>query len=157
MVSNMTNRQSSHREQKWLRTSGQSVVELALLIPVLIALLVVVSDLARVFYVFIEVSDAARAGAQYGGQNRTSSADFATMQQRATNAASDITGMTAVASNFCTCSDGGAVVSCTNSGCVSTIHLYVSVVTNTTFTTLYLFPGIPSSVALQGSAIVQVK
>lgn len=133
------------------------MVELALLIPVLIALLVVVADLARVFYVFIEVSDAARAGAEYGAQNRTTAADFTTMQQRAANAAPDITGMTSTATSFCTCTDAGPAVSCTNSGCVTTIHLYVSVVTNTTFTTLYLFPGIPSSVALQGSAIVQVN
>jgi hypothetical protein len=124
---------------------------------VLIALLVVVSDLARVFFVYIEVSDAARAGAQYGGQNRKTAADFTTMQQRAASAAPDVTGMTSIAASFCTCSDAGPPVSCTSSGCVNTIHLYVSVVTNTTFTTLYLFPGIPSSVALQGSAIVQVK
>ena len=136
---------------------GQSVIEIALMIPVLIALLVVVSDFARVFYTYIEVGDAARSGAQYGAQNRVTAANYATMQQTAINAAPDLTGMTAVATSFCTCSDGGGNVPCAASGCVTTIHVYVQVTTNLTFKTLFLFPGIPSLIPLQGVSVIQVK
>ncbi len=133
------------------------MVELAVVIPVLISLLVVVSDFARVFYTYLEVGAAARAGAQYGAQNRVTAGDNSTMQTTAINAAPDLTGMTATATSYCTCSDGGATVSCASSGCVATIQLFVKVTTNTTFKTLYSFPGIPSSVALQAIAITQVK
>ena len=35
--------------------------------------------------------------------------------------------------------------------------MYVRVTTNITFKTLFLFPGIPSSIPLQGLATIQVK
>lgn len=136
---------------------AQSMVELAVLIPVVIALLLVVCDFARVFYAYIEVADAARAGAQYGVQNRTAAADYATMQSTAVNAAPDLTGMTATATSFCTCSDGGATVSCTSSGCVSTLELFVQVTTNYTFKTTIAFPGIPSSISLQAVSTLRVS
>jgi Flp pilus assembly protein TadG len=136
---------------------GQSVVELAFMIPVMIALLLVVSDYARVFYAYLEVSDAARAGAQYGMQNRATAADLSRMQTTAVSAAPDLTAMTATASSFCTCSDGGATVSCSSSGCPTTLQLFVQVTTNYTFKTIFAFPGIPGSVALQGISVLRVS
>ncbi|MBE7159246.1 MAG: pilus assembly protein, partial [Rhodospirillales bacterium] len=56
------------------------MVELALLLPLLLLLLVGAVDLGRAFYVAIEVSSAASAGAVYGTQNPT---DTAGMQNAA--------------------------------------------------------------------------
>lgn len=50
-----------HREQ-----SGQSLVELAIILPVLILILVGIMDLGRVFYAQIVITNAAREGARYG-------------------------------------------------------------------------------------------
>ena len=48
--------------------TGQSAVELALALSVLLLLLLAGADFARVFYMTVAVNNAARAGAQYGSQ-----------------------------------------------------------------------------------------
>jgi Flp pilus assembly protein TadG len=48
------------------RARGQSLVELALALPVLILVLVGVFDLGRAFNAYIVISNAAREGAYYG-------------------------------------------------------------------------------------------
>jgi len=45
---------------------GQSLVELAILLPVLILVLMGIMDLGRVFYAQIVITNAAREGARYG-------------------------------------------------------------------------------------------
>lgn len=45
---------------------GQSLVELALLLPVLIMLLMGTVDLGRAFYTYVAITNAAREGARYG-------------------------------------------------------------------------------------------
>ena len=45
---------------------GQSIVEIALLLPILVLLLVVVVDAARAFDAYIVLTNAAREGARYG-------------------------------------------------------------------------------------------
>ena len=52
--------------------SGQAIVELALILPVLLLLLVGALDLGRVFYSQITINDAAREGALEGAKNPTS-------------------------------------------------------------------------------------
>ncbi len=47
------------------RTRGQSLVEFALVVPVLLLLLAGGTDLARAYFVGIEMTDAARAGALF--------------------------------------------------------------------------------------------
>jgi len=44
---------------------GQSLVELALVLPLLILLLMGIADLGRAFYSYIEITNAAREGARY--------------------------------------------------------------------------------------------
>ena len=55
-------------------TRGQSLVELALILPLLFLLIVNVVNFGGVFFAWIAVADAARTGAQYwitgGGQRR---------------------------------------------------------------------------------------
>ena len=50
---------------------GQSLVELALTVPILLLLLLGAAELARVAYAAIEVSNAAEAAVRYGAQNST--------------------------------------------------------------------------------------
>lgn len=45
---------------------GQSIVELALLLPILISILIGVIDLGRAFNAYITITNAAREGARYG-------------------------------------------------------------------------------------------
>src|SRR4051794_2896685 len=48
---------------------GAALVELALATPLLLVLIVGVVDFARVFYLGMQVTDAARAGAQWGSSS----------------------------------------------------------------------------------------
>lgn len=48
---------------------GQSLVELALLVPVLILILIGIIDFGRVFNAYITITNAAREGARYGAMH----------------------------------------------------------------------------------------
>ena len=130
---------------------GASLVEFALMLPFLTLLLLGVIDFGRAYYVNVEVSNAAYTGALYGTQNHN---DTTGMQNAATGDAPDVAGITATATYGCECSDGSnAVPSCsTQPTCSVNVVNYVQVTTSATYRTMFPWPGIPSSLALQGSA-----
>jgi Flp pilus assembly protein TadG len=135
--------------------NGQSAVEFALMAPAIVLLLVVGADVARAFSTASVLTNAARAGAQYGGQNRSTAADVAGMKTAASNDANGLAGFTSSASNFCLCN--GSSVSCaTAAGCVSNLQLYVKVTTNASLSTLLPYPGITRTLQLQGSSTILV-
>jgi len=148
-------------EQHFLRRCehAQTTVELAVMLPVLVTLLLGALDFGRLFYMAMEVTDAARVGAQYGAQNNATAVNLLGMEQAACNSMPDITcttGTNAIATNFCQCS--GTTVSCTNPGsCASYVQNFVRVATSATFTTIISYPGIPHTVALSTSATMQVQ
>jgi Flp pilus assembly protein TadG len=121
------------------------------MLPFLTLLLLGVIDFGRAYYVNVEVSNAAYTGALYGTQNHS---DTTGMQNAATGDAPDVAGITATATYGCECSDGSNVVaSCsTQPTCSVNVVNYVQVTTSATYRTMFPWPGIPSSLALQGSA-----
>jgi len=143
----------------WAKSErGTSLVELALLLPVLGLLLLGVIDFGRAYYLSIEVQNAAEAGALYGSQNIT---DTAGMQSAATTDASDVPGMTATASVGCECSDGSSSQSpcpATPPSCAVNVVNYAQVTTSASYTPLFhtwIIPGLPASITLHGSAKVR--
>src|SRR5438552_14723579 len=114
----------------WRRcAAGQSAVELALLAPVLMLLLLVAADFGRLFYLSVAVNNAAHSGVQYGAQNVGTASQTAacTCSSASTSTcggsnncicaaacadATNISGFTATASEFCQCdpTDGSGVV-----------------------------------------------
>jgi Flp pilus assembly protein TadG len=145
-------RGSSNRSIRMrLRQAGQSSVEFAFMAPAIILLFVIGTDVARAFSIAGVLSNAARAGVQYGGQNRSTAADLSGMRTAASNDANGLTGFSSTASNVCLCN--GSTVSCsTSSGCASNFQLYVKVVTSASFSTLLPYPGITRTLSLQGSS-----
>jgi Flp pilus assembly protein TadG len=133
---------------------GQAALEVALVVPVLVAFLMIVGEFLRVYYMAIELNNAARAGVQYGINSPANAANLAGMQQAALNDGSDIGGMTATATEYCECSDGSSV-SCGTADACSDERVYVEVDTSATFYTLADWPGIPRSIALSGKAIMR--
>jgi Flp pilus assembly protein TadG len=133
---------------------GQAAVEFALVVPVLVVLLMIVGEFLRVYYTTIELNNAARAGVQYGLHSPANAANLTGMQQAALNDGSDISGMTAVATEYCQCSDGSSV-SCGTAGACADERVYIEVDTAATFYTLANWPGIPKSIALSGKAIMR--
>jgi len=144
--------------------SGSALIELAVSLPILVLILVATIDFARVFYMGIELTNAARAGAQYGASSVGRSADSPGMQTAAQNSG-NVPGIAASASRLCQCADNSAVFSATSPAntctgtCTSGSHLVVTVTVTTskTFTTVFTgFPGLPSSVSLARSATLRV-
>jgi Flp pilus assembly protein TadG len=133
------------------------MTELAIAVPVLCLLLVASADFARVFYFSIAVDNAARAGAQYGSQTIATAGDINGMKAAATQDASDLPSLAATA-RLCTCGTGSSVAACASSYCTNNpTGNYVEVDTTMTFNTIVTYPGIPSTVALAGKAIMQVQ
>jgi Flp pilus assembly protein TadG len=142
--------------------SGQSLIELALGLTALTILMIGAAEFGRLAYASVEVSNAARAGVQYGAQNHTTASDTAGIQTAATQDAPDVSGISATASHSCVCSDGTAST-CSAGDCPVTtsdpsLRLIETVQVNTTATvspTIRL-PGLPTSYTLTGKAVMRV-
>lgn len=65
----MTMRKRTRRCATPHRQKGQSLAELALLLPTLILLLALLVDVGRAFNAFMVITNAAREGARYGSQH----------------------------------------------------------------------------------------
>jgi Flp pilus assembly protein TadG len=141
---------------------GASLVELALLLPLLMLMFLGVVEIGRMFYVSIEVNNAARAGAAYGAQSNITAGDIAGMESVAQQDAPDVPGLTATASYSCACSTAAGAItslaSCTDV-CAAGDHqiVFVSVYTSASFTTLSHFPGLPTPFTTYGKAVMRVS
>jgi hypothetical protein len=136
--------------------AGQSLLEFALVAPVVMLMLVGAIEVGRAFYLSILVNNAAHAGVQYGAQNLATAADNNGMQNAAVSDAQNLAGLTATASHFCSCADGSSS-SCQPSDCSGSHRLvYVQVNTSGIFQPLIPYPGLPSSYPLNGQAVMRV-
>lgn len=131
----MTNRKLQHRV--FSNQSGQALIELALTLPILVALLIGAAELAQVSYVAIEVANAAKAAAQYGAQNVTTAADTTGMQTAAIN-------------------DAGNLPLTGSDVTVNVASGVITVEVSYSFSPLGHLPGLPTSFTLHGQAIQEV-
>ena len=85
---------------------------MGLLLPVMMLLVVGAVDFGRLYFEYIEVVNAAHAGAEYGSINST---DTSGMSTAATQSAPDVSGLTVPTKAYgCECSDGTSYsASCT--------------------------------------------
>jgi Flp pilus assembly protein TadG len=143
--------------------SGQSVLEVALLSPLLVLMLFGMIDLSRWVFQAVEVSSAARAGAQYGAQNLATAADTGStggIVTAAKNDVPDIPSLIVTPSTVCQCATSpGTNTSCTSS-CAGSggLLVFVKVDTSATFQTWIPYPrlGLASSVTMKGHAVFAV-
>jgi len=132
------------------------MVEVALVTPLLLLLLAGAVDIARLALFDTQLASGARAGAQYGSLNLITADNVAGMTAAAIADIPTVTPITVVSSSFCTCTGGGAAVTCTATAC-STTHrmLYVKVTVTGTFHALFhLFTNLQT--ARTKTAILQV-
>lgn len=136
--------------------NGNSLIELAIIIPALVLLCLGTADFARVFYAAVEVNAAARAGAQYGSQSVLTAADSAGMRAAALLDCPNLTNVSATASQ-CTCSTGSTVAACAANYCTNNPNAtFVTVNTQVPFSSIARYPGLPSSLSLSGKAVMEV-
>jgi Flp pilus assembly protein TadG len=151
------------------RHSGQALVELALILPVVLLLVLGVIEIGRYAYISILVGNAARAGAAYGAQGfskATTNNPNITLAARNDFASNGFNPTTLSVDSFptCGCDIGGTIAADTAANCdpttpppcvgnwVVTIH----VTAHNTFNSLFNYPGIPSSLALSNTASMRV-
>jgi Flp pilus assembly protein TadG len=169
-----------HSVMRVLRTNmGNALIELALVLPIFPLLLVGIAEFGRLAYAAIEVTNAARAGVGYGAQNHTTASDVTGMTASATTDGPNLATIT-VWAGPCICPDTSATASvpkCDTSGtftmnsgsasnpvshsfsCPSTITSateFVQVNTTANVSTLFKYPGFPTSYTLNGSATMVV-
>ena len=99
----------------WADQAGQSLIEVALALPVLLILLLGIADGARAYYYAGVVANGAREGANYAARH-----DTATVAQ-VTQRACDATGMAAFGSSC-----PGLTVTCEPSNGDATVHVTYS-------------------------------
>lgn len=142
----------------WRSERGQSLVELALLTPLLVAIAIGIVELGRYASLSIQVANAARAGAAYGSQNLAAAANTAGIQ--AAVVADEPTIHTPVASSLvCGCDNAGTISAIACSSSCGTGHLVpsVSVTATETFNSLFSYPGIPASITVSSTATMRVR
>jgi Flp pilus assembly protein TadG len=150
----MANGKQRHRGVMRGGDEGQSLVETAVMFPLLIVLLAAGAEFARAAFAAIEVSSAAKAAVQYGAQNHSTVQDSTGMQTAAANDAADLTGLTATPSTSLICSDGTAVSSTDCPG--AHVEVILTVTTSATYNPLIHWPGLPTTFALSGQAVQKV-
>src|ERR1700757_177315 len=92
------------------RESGQSIIEVALTVPLLCLLLAGGAEFARMAYAAIEVTNAAKAAVQYASQEQAFTTDTTGMQNAINNEVMNVPGLAGAtlqsATTTATCSDG---------------------------------------------------
>jgi Flp pilus assembly protein TadG len=147
--------------RKLLRSqAGTSMVEFALVAPVLIFLLIGLIEVGRYTYFGILAANAARAGVQYGAQSLNTAQDKTGMANAAVADAQGLANWTATNGGVTAqylCSQNGAVAaSCgTATPAPGTVY-YVKVTVTGTFKSLLNYPGIPNGVPISATAMMRV-
>lgn len=137
--------------------TGQALIELAWVTPIFLILVLGAAEFGRLTYIGIEVSNAARAGVQYGAQSHATASDTTGMQTAATNdGTTDVSNMTAIASHSCKCSDGSSSTCLPTDCSASRIIEYVTVNTSASVSPLFTYPGLPGTLTLTGHAVMRV-
>jgi Flp pilus assembly protein TadG len=162
--------QVGHAPGILLSPSGQSLLEVALLTPMLLALLLGVIELGRYAYFSILVGNSARAGAAYGAQNLVLSVDITGIQTAANNDfqnnGQNTSKLFVKRSTSCGCDSNGSVTpasSCSTAadptaGACTSGHwvVMVSVTASGTINPLFNYPGIPKSLTVSNTATLRV-
>jgi Flp pilus assembly protein TadG len=149
--------------------SGQSLIELALLTPLLLLLLIGTVEMGRFAYIDILVANAARAGAAYGAESLPQSVDKNGIQAAADadfqNNGITTASLSVNSSASCGCDNGGTT---TSQGCDPTTNptagkctaghwvVIVSVTASGKFDAMFKFPGIPTPLNMSHTATQRV-
>jgi Flp pilus assembly protein TadG len=136
---------------------GSSMVELAILAPVMIFLALGMIDVGRYAYYSIVASSAARAGAQYGAQDLEHMESTAAIQAAASADGQAFSQWVTTAPACMVAVNNGNLTACpTGSSMQPGSVYYVQVTTTGSFHTLFPYPGIQNPVSVTGSSTMRV-
>lgn len=134
---------------------GTSLIEFAVVLPVLCFLLIGMIDLGRAMYYGIVASNAARAGAQYGAQYLWTVNDSSGIKSAV---AQDSPGTTWTVTTQAACSiNGSAIIPCPPVGTVqANTTYYVKVHVSGSVPLLVNYPGLPAAIPISAENITRV-
>jgi Flp pilus assembly protein TadG len=139
---------------------GQALLETAITMPLLLLMLLGAFELARVAYAATEVTNAARAAAQYGAMNGGGFLDTSGMLAAANADAGNLSGLSWVSGYptvACSCSGTTQDASCPSgkspSGCASSqLLVTVNVQLKFQMSSVLKVPGFPTNYTVYGNA-----
>ena len=145
------------KERCRLGTEGAAAVELAVVAPALMLMVMGAWDFGRAFQENARLESAARAGVQYGVFSTANAQDLAGIVQAArTDAGDQNNELTVTATQVCECPDGSPV-DCSASCSGDAPRLYVNVLVEQQFATLFPYPGISSPITLSQQAEMRAQ
>ena len=124
---------------------GQSLVEFGIMLPVLMVLVLGAIDFGRVYFAYISVTNGARNGADFASTGAGAAADLAGIRAAVVTDTDDLL-------NTSPTNPGVAAVIGTD----SQGRLYSDVTVSYTFTTMFPWPGIPSSMNVERTVRARV-
>ncbi|MFZ0882548.1 MAG: TadE/TadG family type IV pilus assembly protein [Candidatus Acidiferrales bacterium] len=150
--------------------SGQTLMEAALLVPVLLAVLIGGIELGRYAYISILVGNAATAGAQYGAESLPQSVATTDIKKAAgndfRNNGQNVSTLTVTSTTSCGCDNAGTTTpaacspaSNSAAGTCGAGHwtVMVSVTAAGTFQSLFNYPGIPPTITISKTSTLRVN
>jgi Flp pilus assembly protein TadG len=147
----------------WKERKATSAIELALILPVIAAMIVPLTDLGMAAYTKMEVQNAAQAGADYALKNAQAGFD-ATNIGNAVTSATALSGVSAdpAPSQSCACVSGTTITDTTtppcSTGCASGNEgVYVTVNAQASYTPLFPYPTIPSAITFNATSTVRIQ
>jgi hypothetical protein len=133
------------------------------MMPLFLLILLGSAEFARFAWAAVLTSSAARAGAAFGAYSLENAGNSDGIKLAAAKDSVNLTGLTTIPSNSCTCSNGawsGTGLACSNSlsfcPAPATIINYVTVNTSSTVTPLGNYPGLPTSFTATGQSTMVV-
>ena len=163
---------SNGKRQILDKRRGSTLVEFALVAPLMLLLCLGATDFGRLFYHAVITANAAGVGAFHGAQSNVAAGQTGLMELKAKDEARNLPAAdtSAVANNFCDCpnnpvtEDGnGALqntVDCLNAtacGAYGAPRAFVRVQAANTFRTLGPYPGIPYTTQVGQHAFMRVQ
>lgn len=139
----------------WKARDGNFVVEFALFLPVLVAMMAIAFDFGTAVYNSMSLKEAARAGAQYAMKNPSDAAGLTQVVSDASGISA--TNLTVTSTESCQCANGASVACGTACADGSATETYVTVVAQEPFSTLLPYPQSLTTLNLQGSAALRVR
>jgi Flp pilus assembly protein TadG len=135
------------------------MVEFAVVVPVLVLLLIGAADYGRFFFTSIAVANAARAGAEWGAQDKSyafgPSADITDFAEQDGAEAGAIT---VTAATVCKCPDESTVVCSTGvCGGYGPPRVFVEVTATKTVNLILPYPGVPNNIPITRKAIFRAQ
>lgn len=154
------------RNTKRALQSGQSMAEVALLAPLLLAMLMGAIEVGRYAYISILVSNAAHAGALYASQGPQPAGNLPGITMAADedfqSNGQDTSALTVSSSAACACDSQGTLVSepcdpATPPTCSSGHWIaMISVKASATFQPLFKYPGVPDKLSVSRTSTMRV-